>query len=190
MKRLNIRKGWLPVAALGLVLTGCGAMGGSARSGEEAEASAKADVSGYLPNTQEGTIYFTQLPDQGLRIHGEIKGLLPEQTYSVHINEQGSCANPAASGMHFDPIGSRRHGSPGTDLGSRHAGDLPNVVTNSEGVATIDYTTNVLGTGTSEFSVLGRSIVLSSDPDDYQSQPAGGTGAKIACGVIEPATSG
>jgi Cu-Zn family superoxide dismutase len=188
---MDKRKTWkaaAPCAALAMFLNACGGMGGMARKSDEPPPSAKADVSGYLPNTQEGTIWFTQTTTEGLRIHGNIKGLLPDQTYAVHINEFGSCDNPAASGMHFDPIGSGRHGAPGTELGMRHAGDLPNIETNQDGEATLDFTTNVLGTGTSDFSVIGRSITLSSEPDDYQSQPEGGTGAKIACGVIQPVT--
>lgn len=188
---MDKRKAWksaAPCAALAMLITACGGVGDMVRKSKDPQPTAKADVSGYMPNTQEGTIYFTQIPTEGLRIHGTVKGLLPDQTYAMHINEFGSCDNPAASGMHFDPIGSGRHGAPGTELGMRHAGDLPNVETNQDGEAELDFTTNVLGTGASDYSVIGRSITLSSEPDDYQSQPDGATGAKIACGVIQPAT--
>lgn len=33
-------------------------------------------------------------------------------------------------------------------------------------------------------SVLDRSVILHALPDDYITQPAGGTGERIACGVI------
>jgi Cu-Zn family superoxide dismutase len=32
---------------------------------------------------------------------------------------------------------------------------------------------------------LNRAIVVHADPDDYESQPSGAAGARIACGVIE-----
>ncbi len=32
--------------------------------------------------------------------------------------------------------------------------------------------------------VLGKSIIIHENPDDYRSQPAGNAGKKIACGVI------
>jgi len=33
--------------------------------------------------------------------------------------------------------------------------------------------------------ILGRTVVLHSDPDDLDTQPAGNAGIKIACGVID-----
>lgn len=32
--------------------------------------------------------------------------------------------------------------------------------------------------------VVGRSVVIHADPDDYKSQPAGNSGKRVACGVI------
>ena len=32
--------------------------------------------------------------------------------------------------------------------------------------------------------IVGRSVVIHADPDDYKSQPAGNSGKRVACGVI------
>ena len=32
--------------------------------------------------------------------------------------------------------------------------------------------------------VIGRTVVIHSDPDDFSSQPSGHAGARIGCGVI------
>ena len=32
--------------------------------------------------------------------------------------------------------------------------------------------------------IVGRSLVVHADPDDYRSQPAGNSGKRVACGVI------
>jgi len=33
--------------------------------------------------------------------------------------------------------------------------------------------------------ILKRSVVIHADPDDYKSQPAGNSGKRVACGVIQ-----
>ena len=37
-----------------------------------------------------------------------------------------------------------------------------------------------------DHSIIGRSVIVHADPDDYVTQPAGASGTKIACGVIQP----
>jgi Cu-Zn family superoxide dismutase len=32
--------------------------------------------------------------------------------------------------------------------------------------------------------LIGRSVVVHADPDDYMSQPAGNSGKRVGCGVI------
>lgn len=177
-------KARVATAAMGMALASCG---GIAKKTMEPEPAARAEIRGFLPNTQEGTLYFTELPTKGLHIQGTIKGLLPERSYAVHIHEKGSCENPDAAGMHFDPAQSGRHGPPGEAPSEHHAGDLPNVMTNGDGEATIDFTTTSLGVDGGDFSIVGRSVVLDSRPDDYQTQPSGGSEPEVACGVIENA---
>jgi superoxide dismutase, Cu-Zn family len=182
MKRFRIHPSLFALPMAALVAVSCGT---GRQAAEKPQASAVAEVKGFLPNTMEGTLQFTEQGTEGLRIQGEIAGLLPNRTYAMHVHEFGRCANPDAPGSHFDPVESGRHGEPGASLGMRHAGDLPNITADAQGKAKVDVTTHVLGTGTSEFSVVGRSIVIHAQPDDYQTQPAGGSGEKIACGVIQ-----
>lgn len=33
--------------------------------------------------------------------------------------------------------------------------------------------------------VIGKAIIIHQGPDDYQSQPSGNAGKRIACGIIE-----
>jgi Cu-Zn family superoxide dismutase len=34
--------------------------------------------------------------------------------------------------------------------------------------------------------VIGHSVIIHQNPDDYRSQPAGASGKRLACGVIRP----
>ncbi|MDQ3001131.1 MAG: superoxide dismutase family protein [Fibrobacterota bacterium] len=167
---------------LGLLAVSCA----SNKQSRAPRADAKAEIAGYAPNTQAGTIWFMNDATKGTRIQGEIIGLLPNRTYAMHVHEYGNCSAPEAAGEHFDPVGSNTHGTPGASPGQKHAGDLPNIRTDDNGRAKVDVTSQMLGIGASDFSVIGKSIVIHASQDDYQTQPAGGAGEKIACGVIQP----
>jgi Cu-Zn family superoxide dismutase len=41
-----------------------------------------------------------------------------------------------------------------------------------------------LSVGSGPADVIGKSVVVHRDVDDYKSQPAGNSGPRIACGVI------
>ena len=49
-----------------------------------------------------------------------------------------------------------------------------------------DRVTLVAGQPNSLLDADGSAIIVHADPDDYRSQPAGNSGDRIACGVIEP----
>ncbi len=72
-----------------------------------------------------------------------------------------------------------------TKSASAHAGDLPNLSSDSQGVAVLSYTTPLLTVAPGPNSVVGRAVVIYANPDDYRSQPAGNSGPRIACGVIK-----
>lgn len=147
---------------------------------------ARAQMTGFNEFERiEGTIHFLEILMHGTHILGDISGLEPNRTYAIHIHEFGNCENPEAPGGHFDPSESGTHGAPGLSLGLSHAGDLPNITAGPAGIARVDFITNALGLRDSPFSVIGRSIVLHEFPDDFTTQPDGGAGRALACGVIE-----
>lgn len=92
--------------------------------------------------------------------------------FGFHIHQGESC-----SGMDFSRTGS--HYNPMDQMHPKHEGDLPPLL-ECRGNA-------YLSVRTDRFSVkdiIGRTVVIHSDPDDFHSQPAGNAGKKIACGVI------
>lgn len=144
---------------------------------------AKADIRGFNSNI-EGTIWFFEYSDGFTEVRGTVRNLKKNKTYAIHIHEFGDCSNPDASGGHFDPYKSSHHGSPEDPIGTHHSGDLPNITSNSEGVAEIYFKTKAFTIEPSRFSILGRSVILHEDMDDHKSQPAGNSGKRIACGII------
>jgi Cu-Zn family superoxide dismutase len=110
-------------------------------------------------------------------------GLEPNSEHGLHVRERGDCrgTDGAAAGGHFDP-GGAVHGRPGR--GAHHAGDLPNVNARGEGEVFYVYETAALTVDPGAASVVGRSVILTRDRDDYRTQPDGASGPPLACGIV------
>ena len=92
--------------------------------------------------------------------------------FGFHIHQGRNC-----SGTDFSGTGS--HYNPVDQVHPKHAGDLPPLMW-CQGNA-------YLAVKTDRFTVhdiIGKTVVIHSDPDDFHTQPAGNAGKKIACGVI------
>lgn len=116
----------------------------------------------------------------------------PAGWHATHLHAVGSCEAPAftSAGGHVNHAeGARPHGllnkSGGPDLG-----DLQNVYAAADGTANADVYLAWEGLDAHEDDYVdgnGLSFVVHASPDDYVSQPIGGAGARIACGVFAPA---
>lgn len=108
--------------------------------------------------------------------------------HGIHIHALGSCAAAfAAAGAHYNPLG----GEHGLDNpGGPHAGDLPNLVVNDAGRGHLNATTQrvTLTDGPATlFDADGSAFVIHANSDDQVTNVGnGGSGARIACGVIVP----
>ena len=129
-----------------------------------------------------GTITFTKVGDE-VELSGDIENLSPGK-HGFHIHDKGDCSAPDASsaGGHFNPT-HQHHGGP--DTAEHHAGDLGNIEADSSGKAHIQWKGKLSLAGAD--SIIGKSVVVHEKADDLKTDPAGNSGARIACGVIEAA---
>ncbi|MDN6885542.1 superoxide dismutase family protein [Variovorax sp. CAN2819] len=159
------------------ILAACGSMGGKPSSAVEL-----VPTGAITPNPTRGTVTFTAL-DHGVRVAGEVRGLVPGSEHGFHIHEKGDCGdNGNASGGHFNPTGGThgKFGAPGS-----HAGELPSLRADSSGVARFSLEDHSISlTPGAANSVIGRALVVHRDPDDFTTQPSGNSGPRIACAVI------
>jgi Cu-Zn family superoxide dismutase len=117
-----------------------------------------------------------------LRVVVFVQGLKPGQEHGLHIHEAADCSGDAMGAKgHFNPYG-KPHGLPG-GAGS-HAGDLPALKANKAGRANIHIDADIITLTPGPANIIGRSVIVHADPDDYKTQPTGNAGARIACGVI------
>lgn len=133
-------------------------------------------------NNARGVVTFVAV-DGGVQIVGDFTGLTPGK-HGFHVHEKGDCGHTDAmsAGGHYNPT-NKKHGCP--DSAERHVGDFGNVVADENGNAhyeRIDKVANLSG----EYSIVGRSLVLHAGEDDCVTQPTGNSGARVACGLIEP----
>ena len=119
----------------------------------------------------------------GVHITGEVGGLKPGDTRGFHIHEKGDCSAPdgTSAGGHFNP-GARPHGNP--EHADHHAGDMPQLIANAAGVATLTAYLDGVSLGDEANGIVGRSVIVHAAPDDFKTQPTGNSGARLACGVI------
>lgn len=114
---------------------------------------------------------------------------LPPGAHGFHIHETGRC-DPAdgfsSSGGHLS--GGASHGVKSDE--GKHIGDLPNLYVPEGGSLRVEYFLDDVMIETGQAPLLdmdGASIIVHAVADDYESQPSGAAGARIACGVLERA---
>ncbi len=135
----------------------------------------------------KGLVTFADIQG-GVMVCADVAGLPPYKPgagdkqpvgpFGFHIHEKGHCeiGDPSkpfeACGGHWNPT-NQPHGN--------HAGDFPVLVADNRQAKMCfimsRFTVN---------DILGRSVMIHENPDDYRSQPAGNSGKRIACGEIKP----
>lgn len=138
--------------------------------------------------TAHGTITVTEAP-KGVVLRVEAKGLTPGW-HGMHFHDKAACEGPkfTSAGPHVHATTPVVHGL--LNANANDAGDLTNVFVGADGTATVELFSPLvsLKAGKDKPALLdadGSSLVIHVHPDDYQSQPIGGAGDRVACAVIK-----
>lgn len=130
----------------------------------------------FYPNIN-GKVEFYQT-NAGVLVVSEIDNLKIENNksnfYAMHIHNGEDCEqNP--NGEFKDTS----HYNPANNSHPNHAGDLPSLLSNNGFVFNV-----VLTDRFKVVDIMGKTVIIHSNPDDERTDPSGNSGSKIACGKI------
>jgi superoxide dismutase, Cu-Zn family len=132
-----------------------------------------------------GTATLSEVPG-GVRVTLRVNGLKPGE-HGFHVHAVGKCEPPdfMSAGGHFNPYG-KRHGL--ANPAGPHAGDFPNLEVGADGTGSLDTIDSLVTLKEGANSLIqpgGTSLIIHADPDDEKTDPAGNSGARVACGGLE-----
>jgi superoxide dismutase, Cu-Zn family len=145
-------------------------------------ATAVANLEPRSGSNARGTVTFTENSDGTVNVAVSVSGVTPPGVHGFHVHETGDCsaADATSAGGHFD-VGGNPHGGPNRP--PHHTGDFGNLTADANGVISTRFTSRTIRVSPGPNSVVGKAVILHASRDDLTSQPAGDSGARIACGV-------
>ena len=175
----------LPLAAAVALVPALAFSASHSSGGAEEMTASMIDTNG----DEVGTATFTMTPSGIVLVRAEVRGLEPGE-HGFHIHETGEC-DPStgfeSAGGHYAGEGDPKHG---TVEGGPHAGDMPNAMAGEDGMLMVEVF-NPRITLDGDMNPLadadGSALMIHSGADDYESQPSGDAGSRVACGVISAA---
>lgn len=131
-----------------------------------------------------GDVQLVKLGNE-VELRAQVTGLTAGER-GFHLHQIGSCETPdfKSAGGHLNPLGNT-HGS--KSEGGSHLGDLPNLDLPDTGRASL--TAKLAGDPQQILDWIfdddGTAVMIHADPDDYQTDPSGAAGPRIACAVLK-----
>ncbi len=173
-----MKKTILTIAAIVAIITGC-------KTKSDTPNSKKVIITMEAKSDSKVTGEATFIEKKGkVTLTAKLSGLKPG-VHAIHIHEKSDCsaADASSAGGHWNPT-FKQHGKWGE--GEYHKGDIGNFAANEDGVATVLFETTewCIGCGDATKDILGKSLVVHADPDDFVSQPSGNAGGRVACSAI------
>ncbi len=144
---------------------------------------AYAEIKGskMFPNIN-GVAVFTLVPS-GIKVYTNVYNLpisdnpCAKGFFGYHLHSGEECTGNPVDNF----ANAKGHYNPGKCPHPAHAGDFPPLL-NCRGFAFSAFVTDRLN----PMEIIGKTLIIHSNPDDFTTQPSGNSGMKIACGKIMP----
>jgi len=166
-----------------IVLTGVAILQATAVSAQEPATAAASFV-----DAQGKTIGAAELSapaSGGVFIKIEVENLPTSSWVAFHVHETGTCDHATgheSAGKHFNP-GSKEHGFKAVK--GPHPGDMPNLYVGADGMLRAEVFNSAVTLDDAPTAIRGRALMIHSKADDYQTQPSGAAGDRVACAAIK-----
>ena len=143
----------------------------------------KSAVATLTPSADGGVSGIVQFSGGGdsVDVHVIATGLRPGSIHGFHVHAIGNCASAdfMSAGDHFNPT----HRPHGPQDAPHHAGDMPSLLADPTGKIDERFTLQGVTLGGTD-GFVGHAVILHAGADNFDAQPSGNSGARIACGVI------
>lgn len=162
---------------LGTALT---VAGSAAFGAAHMQAAATAEVEGK--DGISGSVTLNTTASGRTLVQIDVSGV-PAGVHGVHLHETGDCSaeDYKSAGGHI--AGDHKHGV--LVDGGPHPGDMPNMTVGEDGKMQGEVFLDLLDIDTMIKDDDGAAFIIHAGADDYESQPAGDAGSRIACGVFK-----
>lgn len=152
----------------------------------EAENTITVNMSAKSGSDVKGEVHFSERHGAVL-MEAKFSGLDPNGTHAIHLHEIGDCSSEDGMSTkgHWNPT-EDRHGK-WEDSEGYHRGDIGNLEADENGKATLSFESEewCIDCDDEEKNIIGKSIIVHADADDFESQPTGDAGDRISCGEIK-----
>lgn len=126
---------------------------------------------------------------KGVLIHVKVEGLTPGK-HGLHLHSHGVCEPSAGFKTAKGHVGKVAGAHGLMNPNGPEPGDIPNIFVGADGKGEMEaYATAVSLNGGNNplLDADGSTFIIHIGPDDHITQPIGGAGARVACGIIKAA---
>ncbi len=122
----------------------------------------------------------------GVLLHIKVSGLTPGK-HGLHLHSHGACEAHTGFKSAKGHVGKVEGAHGLLNPNGPEAGDIPNIFIGADGTGQMEAYSTLFSLGHGENNLLdedGSAFVIHEGADDHITQPIGGAGGRVACGVI------
>ncbi len=133
-----------------------------------------------------GQAVLSQAPS-GVLFHVKVKGLTPGK-HGLHLHSHGVCEAHTGFKSAKGHVGKKEGAHGLLNPKGPEPGDIPNIFVGADGTGEMEAFSTLVSLTSGENNLLdgdGSTFIIHEKADDHITQPIGGAGGRVACGVIK-----